>query len=449
LRSDRLMTMDESDRHGRRSLEQLEVGLWEWPDVSGSAQWWSPQYYQLLGFEQHELPSDLAALESLIHPSFQAMTFAALQRALDWGESVSVEHQLLTRERGYRWFRTRGKLFANEHGALTCMAGTVQDIHEYKLAQKASQEAGEQLNAIFKLSQDGFVAFDADSRISFCSPAFQTMTGIQQEAVSGLDERAFLSLFQSCIQTRQACVSLVELLISTTGTKHEQTDFANRAVVATKAAVPRMLELRLQRGQGRVTQMLHIRDVTQELEVERLKSEFLSTAAHELRTPMTSIFGFVSLLLETQVKPEKQRTLLERVHRQSVAMMDIINELLDLARIEAKGGNVLSNAYKYSPGGGEVIVRLESMTGHESAGYLVQVSDAGIGMSADELSHMGERFFRANKSGQIPGTGLGISIVREIMEHMGGSMTVESALGQGTTVSLQFRATAAAIDRSV
>jgi signal transduction histidine kinase len=174
-------------------------------------------------------------------------------------------------------------------------------------------------------------------------------------------------------------------------------------------------------------------------------------------------------------------------------MVSILNELLDLARIEARRGqdlvfeeadladvvgpvlrdckppegrelplvlgealpmsvrvdrhklqqavlNVLSNAYKYSPHGGPVTVRyLDARCTPDAprtARWGVAIEDQGMGMSAEHLARLGERFFRADKSGNIPGTGLGMSIVKELLHLMGGHMQVRSVLGQGTTVVL-------------
>jgi signal transduction histidine kinase len=96
--------------------------------------------------------------------------------------------------------------------------------------------------------------------------------------------------------------------------------------------------------------------------------------------------------------------------------------------------NVLSNAYKYSPSGGDVILRWVEDEGCAWAG--LQISDAGIGMTPQQLSRVSERFYRADASGNIPGTGLGMSIVKEIVELLGGRLALESELGRGTTVTL-------------
>ena len=172
-------------------------------------------------------------------------------------------------------------------------------------------------------------------------------------------------------------------------------------------------------------------------------------------------------------------------------MISIVNELLDLARIDAKRGkdfnfqrvelsellqeinasfkapnerpgpggpqdltphwvradrtkltqavtNVLSNAYKYSPEGGAISI--EVIEGRDPQGKSqragIRITDHGIGMTPDQLKRVSERFYRADNSGKIPGTGLGMSIVKEIVELHGGEMTLESQLDTGTTVTL-------------
>jgi signal transduction histidine kinase len=95
-------------------------------------------------------------------------------------------------------------------------------------------------------------------------------------------------------------------------------------------------------------------------------------------------------------------------------------------------GNILSNAYKYSPGGGAVAVRLIGEAGRVG----IRVTDHGIGMTPEQAARVYERFYRADASGNIPGTGLGMSIVKEIMQLHGGSVAFESRFGIGTTVTL-------------
>jgi signal transduction histidine kinase len=241
---------------------------------------------------------------------------------------------------------------------------------------------------------------------------------------------------------------------------------------------------------SQVSQILYLRDVTREAEVDHMKSEFLATAAHELRTPMASILGFSEILLHEEFDAPTQHEFLDTIYTQSTLMANILNELLDLARIEARRDrdfrytridlqdllaelcksyplpsgrtapelelptqplylmadvgklrqallNVISNAYKYSPEGGSVHVRAWVNVAHgSSSAVCLEVTDHGIGMTPDQVKRVCERFYRANTSGKILGTGLGMSIVKEIVDLHHGTLSFDSTPGLGTRVRL-------------
>lgn len=346
-----------------------------------------------------------------------------------------------------------------------------------QMVQQLGAQAG-QLQAIFALSPDGFVSLDAQQRVHYVSPAFERLTGLSAASLLGRESAELEARLQARLQDEAGALQLQQLQ-------------SGRRLLQLRPPNERMLELAQHQGEGpEVQRVLHVRDVTHQVEVDRIKSEFLSMAAHELRTPMTSIYGFTELMLLRPLTPERQREALQKIHRQSEAMIGILNELLDLSRLEARRGqdfrfeslpaqavvqeavqdfsppesreppllelaefplpvhvdrgklqqvmrNLLSNAYKYSPQGGRVWVRLRA-EGDEQV--LIEVQDQGIGMSAEELAHVSERFYRADKSGSIPGTGLGMSIVKEILELMSGSLRLSSVPGQGTTVQVRLPA---------
>jgi signal transduction histidine kinase len=101
--------------------------------------------------------------------------------------------------------------------------------------------------------------------------------------------------------------------------------------------------------------------------------------------------------------------------------------------------NLLSNAYKYSPKEGNISLELVLVPGSERPVRL-RVRDQGIGMTPEQLEHATERFYRADTSGNIPGTGLGLSLVREIVELHGGRLTLESERGRGTVATIELPA---------
>jgi signal transduction histidine kinase len=348
------------------------------------------------------------------------------------------------------------------------------------------KERSEQLNAIFELSPDGFVSFDANHCVNYVSPAFSRLTGLSEAQVMGRHE----SNIGQIVNERCAASMPLPGLDAIRAAAAASSD-ARRTLIQLDQPTHRVLEVGLRQSQSdTISQVLSLRDITHETEVDRLKSEFLSTAAHELRTPMASIYGFLELMIHRNLSPERQKDVLQTVHRQAELMVVIINELLDLARIEARQGkdfvlerldlrdvvgeavsafkpphdraepvvahhpapawvradrtkvlqalgNVLSNAYKYSPGGGEVAVRLLPGSMEDGgARWGIAIQDHGIGMRPEQLARVSERFYRADASGSIPGTGLGMSIVKEIIHLLGGAMELASEPDRGTCVTL-------------
>ena len=350
------------------------------------------------------------------------------------------------------------------------------------------QVRSEQLDSIFALSPDGFVSFDAQRRANYVSPAFERLTGLSALRVLGSYEHDIEAHVRSLCAAAAPWRSFETLRREL----HEREAGASipNARIELLRPIRRVLELGLREGStAAISQVLSLRDVTHETEVEQMKSEFLSTAAHELRTPMASIYGFTELMIQRPLRPEQQREVMETIHRQTGLMITIVNELLDLARIEARRGadfelenldlgelsqeviddfkppgerppprlsgfarpspvrvdrnklaqalgNVLSNAYKYSPAGGQVRVGLVFNDTASVPEVGLEVRDQGIGMTPGQLARVSERFYRADVSGSIPGTGLGMSIVKEIIELLGGHMSLDSAPGRGTAVTL-------------
>jgi signal transduction histidine kinase/CHASE1-domain containing sensor protein len=379
------------------------------------------------------------------------------------------------------------------------------------------QEHSEQFKAIFALSPDGFITFDASHCIKYVSPAFAAMTGLNEEVITGLNEADFSEQLASRCAPEASFPGVAKLRAlkeairagtpQGSATTNQNADVNNRGsadayhrqhrTIELTGPDKRVLQVNLRISTAeRVSNILYFRDITRETEVDRMKSEFLSHAAHELRTPMASIYGFTELLLTQKFDETERHDLLSTVFGQSELMISIINELLDLARIEARRGkdfrivridihellqevvtgfkvpngrsslalppanaplwvgvdrskliqaisNVISNAYKYSPHDGTVNIELLRTTmatgsGANSDGTRVgiRITDHGIGMTPEQLARVCERFYRADTSGKIPGTGLGMSIVKEIVELHGGELEVTSKAGTGSTVTI-------------
>lgn len=370
---------------------------------------------------------------------------------------------------------------------------------EFALAQ--TEDRTEQLNAIFSLSPDGFIAFDQNVRIKYANPAFFQMTSFKENEIIGLDEANFSEkLAQRCVPTAkflgiEALKTKLETSLSASPESDRNNTERPRQLIELAAPNKREIEIGIRESDARtVSQILYFRDVTHEKAVDHMKSEFLATAAHELRTPLSSIYGYAEILLARQFPPAEIKQFLGIIYDQASQMVLIINELLDLARIESRQGkdfnysrldlgqllsdvigsfklpeqrpplswktepdcwiradkdkltqainNVLSNAIKYSSEETTVSVELvtSDTTEDPALHYGIRISDQGIGMTPEQLSRVFERFYRADSSGSIPGTGLGMSITKEILELHGGKVEIKSEPKIGTQVTLWIAA---------
>ena len=371
----------------------------------------------------------------------------------------------------------------------TVLTRYLQRINQNLLARQAAQrlieERNEQLTAIFSMSPDAFVSFDATHHITYVSPTFLPMMARASIQLEGMSEQDFSAwLLQHC----EPGSSFAGIAAMQAQMAQAQSESPTLIEIANPGK--RILQLSLRSSESSVvSQLLHFRDVTRETEIDQMKSEFLSTAAHELRTPMASISGFTEVLMTQQLTPEENSEFLNIIHSRAQLMSNILNELLDLARIEARHGkdflyarldlaelvrqsvasfippkgsalpelqlptqalwimadaqklqqailNVLSNAYKYSAPGKPVQLKLAlepQVQGPQRV--CLQITDQGIGMTPEQVARVCERFYRADASGKVPGTGLGMSIVKEIISLHGGSVAIQSQFGQGTCIS--------------
>ncbi len=239
---------------------------------------------------------------------------------------------------------------------------------------------------------------------------------------------------------------------------------------------------------SRPRRVVIVRDITQELAAKAQKDYFFSRASHDLRTPLTNIMTRLYLLGK---KPDELERHLRILNHVSMQMMTLVNDLLDMMRFEqgkqilhrhnlvlqelteqvvetqdadaeVRGialsavmeaapleiyadtsrlqqviTNLISNAIHYTPEGGRIVVRVERLCETDQDYAVIRVSDTGVGISPEHLAHIFDPFFRVNDE-KGDGSGLGLSIVKEIVELHGGKVTVSSTLGVGTTFTLYF-----------
>ena len=229
------------------------------------------------------------------------------------------------------------------------------------------------------------------------------------------------------------------------------------------------------------------RDVTREREVDKMKSELVSTVSHELRTPLSSVLGFTELLLNKQLKPDKQERYLKTIYKEAKRLTNLINDFLDLQRMESGNQiyrmdklsmsemvietaekfrtqdthpivfiddasdvivegdrerlaqvltNLIGNAIKFSPLGGNVTITMNNQLNN----LHVSIKDEGIGIPDEDISKLFSKFQRIDNSSRrkIGGTGLGLAICQEIILKHDGEIWIESKEGIGTSVHFKL-----------
>jgi PAS domain S-box-containing protein len=341
--------------------------------------------------------------------------------------------------------------------------------------------------AILARVADSVLVTDPDGYVLQCNPAAERLIGLPGESAIGLQCAEVLGLRwgELPLDCTRGC-ALLQLAGSNGSTSPNETwrfDPAGRKqpLLANAEAVID--------GRGRTVEVVHsLRDITSLKQAEEAKTLFLATASHELKTPLTVIKGFAETLLAfDDFEPDHRNAALEAIRLRSEELVRIVDRLLLSSRIEAGRVQVtvtrtdlgpllverirtlqaatgrlisldldptvphvsgegpalatvidhlLDNALKYSPGREPVTVRCLP----DGDGVRIDVEDSGIGMDTEQAARCFEKFWQAESTDvrRFGGTGIGLYIVRSLVEAMGGSITVRSAPGLGSTFSLSL-----------
>ncbi|MCL7452179.1 MAG: GAF domain-containing protein [Anaerolineae bacterium] len=357
-------------------------------------------------------------------------------------------------------------------------------------ALQAQQEEIAKSRAILESIADGVLVLDQNGRVLLANPAAEELLGFAAQALEGEHFRHILGLGETPVHRELAQALYGELREALDpGTGGDQMAKGSVRLEA-GSRVLAMNTAPLVLSSGSVAGVVAaLRDISREAEVERLKNEFISTVSHELRTPMTSIKGYTDLLFLGMAGglTDAQRNFLQIIKSNADRLTALVNDILDISRIETgriglvvealhmtgiidqvvasfreqyreKGvslhwqppedlsqvrgdatrvtqvlSNLLANAWHYTPPGGRVTVEVREVDPFVQ----VDVVDTGIGIAAEDLDRIFDRFYRADHPlvQEVGGTGLGLSIVKMFVEILGGEVWVHSEPGGGSTFS--------------
>jgi PAS domain S-box-containing protein len=365
---------------------------------------------------------------------------------------------------------------AEEIEALLALAGTTSAaLANAELYSRVSLEK-ERSVAILANIADGIVAVDRDGKVVLWNAAAEEITGVPQEEAVGLTT---VQALQRELESGEGETPSGQRLVSIMRGGEEVWLSLSEAVMKDPLGAVA----------GRI---FAFRDISADLMVEQVKSDFVAAVSHELRTPLTSIYGFAETLLRQDVPfgEEERRTFLGYIASESERLTEIVDQLLNVARLDAGDlqvelgridvGSVVSevvetvaesgvmnghrfevdlppeplaaeadpdkvrqvfnilveNAIRYSPKGGTVTVGARRNADRVE----VRVADEGIGIPASERERIFRKFYRAESAARdgAAGTGLGLFIAKELVNAMGGRIWVDSTEGEGSSFSFEL-----------
>jgi PAS domain S-box-containing protein len=486
-----------------------KVGSWEW-DIPADLVSWSAELYRIYDLDPAEFVPTYAGFLDGIHPEDRQSVHEAVSGIFAEGESFQFDARILRHSGGIGWVRGRGIVVRDASGAPVRMSGTAQDITEAKDAEQAlgllravataANNADSLADAVPAAVAEvtSYTAWRAQAAYLVPSDGSLVELDLDREPPDSPDvlELASESAARAQIATRALDDTLLlaaplmaegrvagVIVVQRAGTALPE-EWETSTVAQAMALFSRVAER--ENGSARLAAA---RD--EAMSASRAKSDFLTTMSHEIRTPLNGVIGLSELLGRTDLT-ERQRRLTEGIDQAGRALLSLVNDILDLSKIEAgrldlevvdfdpravieqsaslvagaartkalefviacapdlpelvRGdpvrlgqvvSNLTSNAVKFTSSG-EVVVRASVEAADDSPRAVqlrIEVKDTGLGIASYDQSRLFEAFSQADSSTtrQFGGSGLGLAISRQIVGAMGGEIGVMSAPGHGST----------------
>lgn len=486
------------------AVDGINDGTWDW-DVFHNAIFFSPQWLEMFGYKKTGLSNDPEAWFALIHPEDAPTVIQAIELHFQKRSAFfHIEHRMKMVGGEYKWVLDRGHAVWDKNGKVTRMAGQTMDISRLKGVEAVLQSKTEELeraNEIVKQEKvkyealltsigDGMIATNKDGEILVMNPQAGAMLGREVSTSIG---KFFVDIVPIEQNEKEEMIPVGERPVFktllggtriTTTSYYFKTDGTKFPVASTSA--PILLDGHI------IGAIVVFRDITKEKEVDKSKTEFVSLASHQLRTPLSAIRWYSEMLDSEKLGPlnANQRDYLGEIYKSNLRMIDLVNALLNVSRIdmgtfaiepEPTGikeiaesvlkelfvkiresniqvttfyeenfpkvnvdpklmriviQNLLSNAIKYTPKGGSVSLSLTK----DDENMLIKVSDTGIGIPASVQEKIFTKLFRADNARVVEseGTGLGLYIIKSITERGGGRAWFTSAENKGTTFFVEL-----------
>jgi two-component system, cell cycle sensor histidine kinase PleC len=508
------------------ALNRGRCGLWDW-DLARGRVFWSHSMFAILGLKPRDTLLSFGEVNALVHP--EDIDLYGLAAQLADASATLVDHAFRMRHANgnWVWLRARCELVQQSGDGGPHLIGIAVDITEQKTLVERTVEADLRLRDAIETIPEAFVVWDAQNRLVLCNSNFQELHNLPDDAIKAgasyesvvaagrkpvvrskvtsegqspgartfeaqLDDGRWLHISER--RTKDGGYVSVGTDITNIKRHEEKLMESEKRLMATVADL-RHSQQKLERQAEEVADLAekYAEEKTRAEEANQAKSKFLANMSHELRTPLNAIIGFSEIMESGMFGPlgsDKYREYCGDIHQSGQYLLDVINDILDMSKIEAgrirldaepielepflndamrvvsgrandkrlkltarigRGIrlsadhrllkqimlNLLSNAVKFTPEGGRVTIRARKTSG----GWVsISIADTGIGIPEEALARLGRPFEQVEsqltKSHQ--GSGLGLAIAKSLTELHHGSMRIHSTPGRGTMVLLRL-----------
>jgi two-component system cell cycle sensor histidine kinase PleC len=508
------------------ALNRGRCGLWDW-DLARGRIFWSHSMFAILGLKPRDALLSFGEVNGLVHP--EDIDLYGLAAQLADATATLVDHAFRMRHANgnWVWLRARCELVQQSGDSGPHLIGIAVDITEQKTLVERTVEADLRLRDAIETIPEAFVVWDAQNRLVLCNSNFQELHNLPDESIKAgasyesvvaagrkpvvrskvtsegqspgartfeaqLDDGRWLHISER--RTKDGGYVSVGTDITNIKRHEEKLMESERRLMATVADL-RHSQQKLERQAEEVADLAekYADEKTRAEEANQAKSKFLANMSHELRTPLNAIIGFSEIMESSMFGPlgsDKYREYCSDIHQSGQYLLDVINDILDMSKIEAgrirldaepvdlepflndamrvvSGRandkrlkltarirrdisltadhrllkqiilNLLSNAVKFTPEGGRITIRARATAG----GWVsVSIADTGIGIPEDALARLARPFEQVEsqltKSHQ--GSGLGLAIAKSLTELHQGTMRIRSTPGRGTMVLLRL-----------
>jgi len=508
------------------ALNRGRCGLWDW-DLARGRVFWSHSMFAILGLKPRDALLSFGEVNALVHPDDIDLYGLAAQLADATATLVDHAFRMRHANGNWVWLRARCELVQQSGDSGPHLIGIAVDITEQKTLVERTVEADLRLRDAIETIPEAFVVWDAQNRLVLCNSNFQELHNLSDESIKAgasyesvvaagrkpvvrskvtsegqspgartfeaqLDDSRWLHISER--RTKDGGYVSVGTDITNIKRHEEKLMESERRLMATVSDL-RHSQQKLERQAEEVADLAekYAEEKTRAEEANQAKSKFLANMSHELRTPLNAIIGFSEIMESGMFGPlgsDKYREYCRDIHQSGQYLLDVINDILDMSKIEAGrirldaepidlepflndamrvvsarandkrlkliarigGGisltadhrllkqillNLLSNSVKFTPEGGRITIRARATPG----GWVsVSIADTGIGIPEDALARLGRPFEQVEsqltKSHQ--GSGLGLAIAKSLTELHHGTMRIRSTPGRGTMVLLRL-----------